>query len=181
MAPIAAALTPLFSGIGSAVTGITGALGGAGAIGSTIGSILAGTATLMSVSASKGAAEIEATNLELQAKDQEAQRATETLAGIERRTSIKREMMTAIGEQSTAYAASGVDLSFGTPLQAREEAFRQADLGMETATGTERSRIARLEERASNLRSQATSTRRAAKAQGAAQILTGASRFLSRG
>ena len=203
MAPIAAAFTTLFSSVGSAVGsgGTAGAGAGAaagagvaagtgaaasaglsiGSLGSTISSILAGTATLMSVSAAKDAAEIEATNQELAAKDALLQQSNETLQGIERRSSIKRAMMDAIGDQATSYAASGVDLSFGTPSVARQEAFREADIGLETSIGTERSRVARLEERASNLKTQAASTRRAAKVTGATAILQSAARYGMRG
>ncbi|WP_062203481.1 hypothetical protein [Aureimonas sp. AU12] len=188
MAPIAAAIVPLFSSVGSALgiggtaaAGAAGAAAGIGTLGSTIGSILAGTATLMSVSAANDAAKLDATNLELQAQDAIMETANETLQGVSRRSSIKRELMDSVGSQATAYAASGVDLSFGTPNQARTEAYRQADLGLETSTATERGRIARLEERASNLKTQAVSTRRAAKKTGAIAILQGASRIGLRG
>lgn len=188
MAELATAFIGLFSGgsaaAGSAAAGAASAgtaAAGVATTGSTIASILQGTATALSVFAGIGAANQEADALELAAGDAEREKALETLQGIERRTSIKRSMMEAIGEQNVATAASGVDLSFGTPGQARREAYREADLGLETANGTEQSRVSRLTERAANYRSRARSTRRAGLLTGLGQGLGGASNILLRG
>lgn len=72
-------------------------------------------------------------------------------------------MVQQLGEQDVAYAASGGDLSFGTPLQARKEAFRQADLATTTDIGTEQTRVARLSEREVNYRKMASKARSAGK------------------
>lgn len=188
MAELAAAFMTTLGSVGTAATTAVqgvgtalGTIGGAGATGSTIGSILQGTATALSVFAGIGAANTEADALELAAGDADREKALETLQGVERRSSIKRAMMDAIGEQNVATAASGVDLSFGTPSQARREAFREADLGLETANGTEQTRVSRLAERAASYRSRAKSTRRAGLLTGLAKGAEGASNILLRG
>lgn len=188
MAEIATVFMSLFSaGAGTAATGTaaagTAAAGTAAAAttGSTIASILQGTATALSVFAGIGAANTEADALEMAAGDAEREKALETLQGVERRSSIKRAMMDAIGEQNVATAASGVDLSFGTPGQARREAFREADLGIETANATEQTRVSRLTERAANYHSRAKSTRRAGLLTGLGKGAEGASNILLRG
>lgn len=106
---------------------------------------------------SAGNADAEAA--ELAAQDAEREKPLETLQGISRRTGIKAEMMDRIAGQDVANAASGVDLSFGTPLQARKDAFRQGDVALETDMGTEQTRIARLDERAANYRKRAKRAR----------------------
>lgn len=188
MAPIAAAFMSFLSSagtaaasVGSTIAGAAGATGAAAGAGSTIASILQGSATLFSVLGGIGAANQEAGALELAAGDAEREKALETLQGVERRTSIKRAMMDSIGEQAVAYATSGVDLSFGTPSQARKEAFREADLGLETASGTELTRVARLDERAANYRSRAKATRRAGLLTGLGKGALGAANILARG
>ncbi|NDV87039.1 hypothetical protein GTW51_10030 [Aurantimonas aggregata] len=187
MVAVASAFMSLIGG-GSAATvpaaaGTTaaGTAAATATTGSTIASILQGTATALSVFAGIGAANTEADALEMAAGDAEREKALETLQGVERRTSIKRAMMDAIGEQNVATAASGVDLSFGTPSQARREAFREADLGIETANGTEQTRVSRLTERAANYRSRAKSTRRAGLLTDLGQGAEGASNILLRG
>lgn len=197
MAELAAAFTSLFAtgsaaagtaaagtaaaGTAASAAGAAGAVGAIGSAGSTIASILQGTATVLSVFAGMGAANQEADALELAAGDAEREQALETLQGIERRSSIKRAMMNAVGQQNVATAASGVDLSFGTPGQARREAFREADLGIATASGTEQTRVARLSERAANYRSRAKSTRRGGLLTGIGKAAEGASNILIRG
>ncbi|MCZ8545075.1 hypothetical protein OOJ09_12850 [Mesorhizobium qingshengii] len=159
-----APLAGLFGG-GAAATGAaaTGAAAtGAAAAGSgfSLASILQGTATVLGVVSAIGAGNAEATQNELAASDAEAEKPLETLQGISRRTSIKRQMAEALGAQDVAYAGSGVDLSFGTAKEARSDAYREADLGLATATGTEMTRISRLTERAAAYRAAAKSARR---------------------
>ncbi|MBS9720037.1 hypothetical protein JYU29_04960 [Tianweitania sp. BSSL-BM11] len=133
--------------------------GGTAATGLSLASILQGTATVLGVVSAVGAGNAEAQKLELEAADADREQPLETLQGIERRTSIKRAMADAIGAQDTAYAASGVDLSFGTAANARKDAYREADLSLTTATGTEMTRTSRLAERAAGYRSAAKKSR----------------------
>lgn len=161
MALLIGGLTSLIGGGGAAAAaGATaGAATGAAAGGISLASLLQGTATVLGLVAGIGSANAEAGALNAQAADAEAEKPLETLQGIARRTSIKKALADSIGEQNTAYAASGVDLSFGTAAAARSDAFREADLALTTATGTEETRQARLSERASSYRRQAKRAR----------------------
>lgn len=184
MVALAASLFSTITGGGAAAAGATAAGTAATSaigVGSTISSILQGTASLLGVFSGIGAANTEASSMELAANDAEREKALETLQGVDRRTSIKRALMDSVGAQSTAYAASGVDLTFGTPAQARKEAYREADLGIETSNGTELTRVSRLDERAANLRARAKSTRRAGVLSGVGGALGTAADILNRG
>lgn len=85
--------------------------------------------------------------LKAQAADTQREIPLQTLQGIQTRTSIKAKLADALGSQDTAYAASGSDLSFGTPAQARKDAFREADNAQTNEIGTEQTNIGRLDER----------------------------------
>lgn len=164
MQVLLAPLLGLFGGGAAAGTAAAGAAAGAGAAaagtGISLASILQGTATVLGVVSAIGAGNAEATQNELAANDADAEQATETLNGIQRRTSIRKQMADALGAQDVAYAASGVDLSFGTAKEARTDAYREADLGLTSATSTEQSRVSRLAERAASYRAAAKTSRR---------------------
>lgn len=142
------------AGLGGTAAGI-----GAATSGITASSILQGAAGLLGMFSAISAGNAEGDALDLAAEDAAREKPLETLQGISRRTSIKAAMMEQIGQQDVAYAASGTDLTFGTPVQARKEAFRQGDLGITTAVGTEQTRIARLDEREANYRKMADKAR----------------------
>lgn len=127
--------------------------------GFSLQTLLQGTATVLGMTSSLAAGQAEAEAATLAAEDTAREVPLETLQGIKRRSSIKQEMMDRIGDQDVAYAASGVDLSFGTPGQARKEAFRQGDLGLESDVGTEQTRVARLQEREAAYRKRAARAR----------------------
>ena len=164
MTEFAAAFASLFSAPAAAGAtagaGATGAAAtGAAAGGFSLSSLLQGTATVFGAASALAAGNADAEQLELAADDAAREQPLETLQGINRRAGIKAEMMERIAEQDTAYAASGVDLSFGTPGQARRDAFRQGDLALETDIGTEQTRVARLAEREANYRRRARRAR----------------------
>lgn len=121
--------------------------------------LLQGTASVLGMYQAVQAGNADAEAAQLAAIDAEREKPLETLQGINRRTGIKQEMMNRVGEQDTAYAASGVDLSFGTPGQARKAAFREADNALGNDVATEQTRIARLDERAANYRKRAARAR----------------------
>jgi hypothetical protein len=129
------------------------------ASGGLLQSLLQGGATVFGMVNAFNAGEADAQAAEMAAEDAAREVPLETLQGIKRRSSIKQEMMDRIGEQDVAYAASGVDLSFGTPGQARKQAFREADMGIAVDTGTEQTRVARLEERQAEYRKRAARAR----------------------
>lgn len=158
-------LSPILSlfGGGAAAGGAAAAGAGAGAAaagsGISLASILQGTATVLGVVSAIGAGNAEAAQNELAASDAESEQGVETLQGINRRTSIRKQMADALGAQDVAYAASGVDLSFGTAKSARTDAYREADLGLTSDASTEMGRVSRLVERARNYRSMAKAAR----------------------
>lgn len=157
-------LTSIFGGGGAAAATAAGTTAAASTglfgTGLSLGSLLQGTATVLGVVSSIGAANGEAAQAELAASDADGEQNLETLQGIERRTSIRRQVADAIGAQDVANAASGVDLSFGTAAAARNDAFREGDLALTGDAGTEQTRVSRLMERARNYRSQAKSLKR---------------------
>lgn len=164
MAILFTGLAGLFGGGAAAASGAAATAGtaaaGTVASGFSLSTILQGTATVLGLAASIGAGRAEADQLEAQAIDAEREKPLETLQGISRRQSIRREMADAIGAQDTAYAASGVDLSFGTAREARRNAFRDADTALAADIGNEQTRISRLSERAASYRRGAKNARR---------------------
>lgn len=174
-------LTSLFGGGGAAAAGTAAAAAAPVASGISLTSILQGTATVLGVVSSFAAGNAEADMLEMQAQDAEREKPLENLQGIERRSSIKKAMVDALGAQDVAYAASGVDLSFGTARAARTDAYREADLALTTDVGTQQTRVARLDERARNYRSQAKQARRAGMLNGLVGGLQGFASFAGRG
>lgn len=154
-------------GGGAAAGGATAAAGaastaaGAGALASTAGAgisisqVLEGVATVGGVVSSIAAGAAQAQQNELAAQDAEQQQSLENLQGISRRRSLKLQAIDAIGAMQTAYAGSGVDLSFGTAAQARQQAFRELDLATTTDTTQQMGTLSRLAERAANYRTMA--------------------------
>jgi hypothetical protein len=182
MEAAAAAIGALFGGGGTAAAAGTaaGATAGAAAGGISLASLLQGTATVFGMVSALNAGKADEEALNLAADDAEREKPLETLQGINRKAGIKQKMMEQVGEQDVAYAASGVDLSFGTPTAARQEAFRNADLELTSSVGTEQTRIARLDERASNYRKRAKRARTAAGIDALGIGLKGASSIAER-
>jgi hypothetical protein len=152
------------------------------------GSILSGGATVLSLMAQRQAntslmvgAEMDALNLEGQAEDTRLDIGQEEVAGANRRNSIRRALLETIGDRDAAYAASGVDLSFGTPAVAREQAAASAERALGQDRDTQEINVSRLEQRAANLRSRAAFTRRAAQRTAGVNNLSMAAQILRRG
>lgn len=120
--------------------------------GLSISSILQGGASVLGLVSSIAAGAADKERADAEAADADAEQSLETLKGIDRRRSLKLAAAEAVGELDAAYAASGVDLSFGTAQQARREAFRETDLGLTSDSTTTMSRLSRLSERAANYR-----------------------------
>lgn len=182
---IVAAGTPFATLIGGA--GVTGAgvasAGLLGALGSTSGwaSILQGGATVGSVLAASRAGKEDARKLEFQALDAETEISVEEIKGLERRNSIKAALVEAIGERDVAAAASGVDLTFGTPVTARRQASEDAERAIGNDQATEDFRKSRLRERAANYRLAAAQRREGGLLKAVGLGLEGAAKFLRRG
>ncbi len=190
MAILFTGLTALFGGGGAAAAG-TAAATTAGAAATTaattaasgisLSTILQGAATVLGVVAAIGAGNAEATQLELQAQDAEAEVPLESLQGIARRTSIKKELRDRLGDQDVAYAASGLDLGVGTAAEARKDALREADTTLTTDSFTQVERQSRLMERAAQYRAAAKQAKSAGVIKGLTGGLTGAASIVGRG
>lgn len=161
---------------GAASAGLLSGLGGV----STVASILGGTATVASVLAAQRAGEEKAQSLELAALDAEADSAIEVNRGTERRTGLRKQLLATLGAQDVATAAAGVDLSFGTPAQARSEATREAETALDVDRSTEDLRRSRLAERAASYRKMAGQSRAGGLAKAASLALTGAATLAKR-
>jgi len=165
---------------GTAAASAGSAAASAASTASTIGSILEGGATVIGLVSSIAAGQAEQQRLELMAQDAEAEQPLEVLQGIDRRRSLKAAAAEAVGEIDTAYAASGVDLSFGSARQAREQVFRETDMGLTTDAGTTMSRLSRLQERAANYRQMGKRALRAGIVGGLGGAMSGFSRIAQR-
>lgn len=146
----------------------------------TLSTILQGGATVLGLVSSIAAGAADRDQAEMMAADAEAEQSLETLKGIERRRSLKLATLEAIGEMDAAYAASGVDLSFGTAAQARQDALREADLGFTAESGTTMTRLARLTERAASYRAMGKRAMRAGVISGLAGALSSGASIVGR-
>lgn len=188
-ATTATAAAPAFiSGAGDAAaafvpaaTTATSALAGASTTGSTLFSILQGTATALSVLSTVGAANLKADQLDEEAAETKSQASLTTLQGVDQRRSIKAALAQAIGDQDVAYAASGADLSFGTPLAAREAAFANEDLAVNSQASTQMSTLAQLARRRAAYLAQASLTRGYGLIQGLGTAAQGGAAIALRG
>lgn len=120
--------------------------------GSSLWSILQGTATALSVVGGLRAAQMQADARNAQAEDAKLEASMEGTRGAERRTAIKQRLVEDLGARDVAYAASGVDLSFGTPATARQGAVADANAALSTDNETENIRRNRLLSRAAQYR-----------------------------
>lgn len=160
----AAALSSITSAVGSVASTVGAgatAIGGATAGGSSLfSSILQGGASIASIMGTLGAANEKSDSLKAQARDVDSDIGLEKVRGVERRDGLKKSLLDALGERDVAAAASGVDLSFGTPAMARSEATADAERALAGDQSTEALRISRLTERQSELVSASKQARR---------------------
>jgi hypothetical protein len=146
------ALTGMLGGAGAATaTGTATAAATTASTGLSISSILQGVATVGGVVASIAAGNAEASSLKMQGRDAEQEKTLEVLQSVDRKRSLLKSAQEAVGEIDTAYAASGVDLSFGSAAQAKKDVFREADYSLNSESATTGSRLNRMTERAQNL------------------------------
>jgi hypothetical protein len=154
------AMTGLLGGAGATAGATAGAAATTASTGLSISSILQGVATVGGVVASIAAGNAEASNLKMQARDAEDEKTLEVVQSADRKRSLLKGAQEAVGEIDTAYAASGVDLSFGSAAQAKQDVFREADRGINTDSATTSGRLSRLTERAQSLYRMSKSARR---------------------
>jgi hypothetical protein len=179
---VSAASGAFLSGAGVASgAGFGGSLLSALGSTSTWGSILSGVATVGSVLNTQRAGDVTAQGYELNALDAETNVKVEENQGIERRTSLKAALVKALGDRDVATAAGGSDLSFGTPVIARQEAVKDSERALTVDKQTEDVRTARLKERAASYRIAAANTRSGSLSKAAGIGITGLASVLRRG
>lgn len=105
----------------------------------------------------------------------------EAIDATDRQTSLRKQLIAALGERDTAYAASGVDLSFGTPQQARTEAIQSASDAITTDQSNSDLRKSRLRSRAASLDAMAADASSAGGLKAAGSLLETGIDILARG
>lgn len=192
LSSVAGAISSATTAVGSAVSSVGSALGiggtaaGAGTgflggWGSTIGSILSGTATVAGMLGAQQAGQEQSRSLFAQAADARTEQDIERIRGTERRDSLRRSLLATLGERDVATAASGVDLSFGTPAIARREAERDAESALTMDQSTEDFRIARLQERENEFIRAGRAAKRAGTIKAVGLGLKGGAALVNRG
>lgn len=173
------------AGFSAASAGTAASVGGSllSALGSTstISSILSGVATVGSILNTQRAADVQTQGYELNAQDATMAAAIEGNAETQNRISLKAALVKALSERDVATAASGVDLSFGTPNVARKQATQDAENAITVSDQTSKLKQSRLLERAASYRLMAANTQSGALAKEAGIGLTGLAGIVARG
>ena len=157
-----------------ATTATAGTVAGAAETGLSLSTILQGVATVGGLVAAISSGNAEAANLRMQARDAEQEKTFETVQSVDRKRSLLAAAADAKGEANVAYAASGVDLSFGSAAKARQNVYREADLGLTTDSATTQMRLNRLTEQARNYRFAAKNAKLMGWLQGGSKALNSA-------
>jgi hypothetical protein len=132
-----AALSAIGIGGGSAAAGGAAAAAGAplnlvaaGSGGSMFAGILQGGLGVLGAMGALRAGQAQADAYRSQAADTRLQVGQEDVNATLKETSMRKALIRSLGERDVAYAASGVDLSFGTPATARAAAIADASEAM---------------------------------------------------
>ncbi len=161
-----------FSAIGSAVTSVGSAVAtGASAVGSAAGSMFSGgsflttllqggTSILGAVSAMQQGKQ-QSSALEQQAAQSELDAGQQRLAGEQKSDELRRALLAEGGARDVAYAAAGLDSSFGTPAIARAQADDDTARALGVNAANTDSLAARYMQRAAGYRAQASAARSA--------------------
>lgn len=194
----AAALTAIASTIGEGVSAVGSAIGGAtGAVGapmnivpavtqtattgSFLSSILQGSAGLVGAMGAVRAGQSQAEAYRMQAGDARIDARQEEIAGMQREDGLKRKLLASLGERDAATAASGVDLSFGTPVIARDQAMEDANRAVSMNQSETEMRRARLMARAASYQRMASEAESAGMFKGVGSLLLTAGSIGRRG
>lgn len=191
-----AAIGSLFGG-GTAAAGAgavgAGAAAGSGAVaGAGLGTglfsmpslmmgALSGGLSLMSAMNAAKAGKVEAAQMQMQADAARQDAAQANLDGQAKQSSMRRDLVAEIGRRDVAYAASGIDVSFGTPAQASAQALDDAYAAMNTADADTQSRAGRYRTRAAMYDASAADRVAAGYAKGGGLLLSSAVDFIKRG
>lgn len=156
------------SSIGSTVSGATSAIGGA----STFANILQGGAGLVGALASVRSGNAQAEAYRQAATEAEQERTTAATDATNSQNSLRKSLISSLGERDVAYAASGVDLSFGTPVQARQQAETDTSNALTQSQDDLVAKQQRLTARAAAYRAQASEASTSGWLKGGASLLT---------
>ena len=145
----------------------------------SISQLLGGSATILSAAASIAAGNQQAEMYEDQARETRMQKPLELIEGLHRRNEIKKATAQAVADQDVAYAASGADLSFGTPTVARSQAFREGDYAANTNAMTTGNSIDQLELKSKSYLQMAGRARQIGMFEGLVGAFTGFSKMFA--
>ena len=148
---------------------------------STLGSILSGGATVLSALSSLSAGQQQSAAYQAEAAQASVDAVQETIDGRQRRDGLRRDLIARLGENDVAYSASGLDLSFGTPVVARDESVRSASAALSNDLSNEEAKRRRLVERSDALKRMAKSARQAGAIKAGGLLLSGGADILQRG
>ncbi len=170
---------------GASAAASAGAAAGAGSslfsMGSLLTGALSGGLSLMSAMQAAKAGKIEAAQMQMQA-DAARQDATQaSLDGEAKQSSMRRDLVAELGRRDVAYAASGVDVSFGTPAQASAQAMDDAYAAMNAAGADVQSRVGRYRTRAAMYEAAGADRLAAGYAKGGGLLLSSALDIVKRG
>lgn len=179
LATITAALGE--TGAAAATTAATATTTAASATGSMLSSILQGTAGLVGAMGAVRAGQAQAEAYRMQAGDARIDARQEEIAGMQREDGLKRKLLASLGERDAATAASGVDLSFGTPVVARDQAMEDANRAVSMNQGETEMRRARLMARAASYQRMASEAESAGLTKGIGSLLMTAGSIGRRG
>jgi hypothetical protein len=164
------AVSSVATGVGSLFSGSTGAAtaaGGAAKSGFSFASVLQGGMGVLSAMSALRAGQAQSEMYLSQAADTRLDVTQEAIDATDRQTGLRKQLLAALGERDTAYAASGVDLSFGTPVQARTEAVQDANDAISVDQSNSDLRKSRLRSRAAGYEAMAADAKSAGSAKAA--------------
>lgn len=127
------------------------ATAGAG-LGSTALTVLQGAMGLGSALSAIGQGKAASASYQLQATQADAEATQEKIAGMQRTTALKRELLKAVGESDVVYAAGGTDVGAGVAADARRSAAQRASTEISVDRSLMDARIALAKARASGYR-----------------------------
>jgi hypothetical protein len=178
---LGAGLASAGSALGGLATSIGGATAGGLGLGSLASGILGGTATAFSALSSLRAGQQQRDAYRQAATDAQLEATNEELQGQRREIGLKNELSSKLGSISSAYAAAGIDLSYGAAETARATAGTKADQELTMDRATTEMRKARLNQRAGSYLGMAREARASSILQAAGQAASGGLRIANRG
>jgi hypothetical protein len=119
----------LFTAVSAAGSAVAGAASSLGGFLSSAGVLtgLQGVTGLLSIAAKNKAARETKLQMFDKAREAELDAQAEGVAGQSRAVKLREQLLTAMSERDISAAAGGLDLGFGSPVQAREQAAQDTE------------------------------------------------------